>query len=68
MSDEAVLYWCDPEKNTECKKNGCALVSKRGKKAGDCTLTCKRECAVLDEEGRPVVAYVVVRGEDDGTD
>ena len=62
------FYQCDPEKNTECKKRGCALVKTRGRKAGKCKMTSDPDCAVLNEEGKPVVAYVVIRGEEDGTD
>lgn len=65
---QKTFYECDPEKNAECKKRGCALVKKRGVKAGECRATSKPECAALDEEGRPIVAFVVMRGEDDGTD
>lgn len=61
-------YRCDPEKNTECKKRGCALVKGKGRKPGPCSATDDPACAVLDEEGRPVVAFVVMRGESDGTD
>ena len=62
------FYQCDPEKNKECSRRGCALVKTRGRKAGECRATSKPECAVLNEEGRPVVAYVVMRGDDDGAD
>jgi len=61
-------YRCDPEKNKECKKRGCALVKKRGVKGGDCRATHKPECAELNEAGKPVVAFTVMRGEDNGTD
>ena len=62
------FYRCDPEKNTECRKTGCALIRKRGKKPGECSATKKAECAALSEDGRPVVAYVLMRGDDNGTD
>ena len=65
---QKTFYRCDPEKNKECSKRGCALVKQRGRKAGECSATSKAECAVLNEQGRPVVAYVVMRGDDDGTD
>ena len=65
---QTTYYKCDPEKNTECRKTGCALVQKRGRKSGECRATSKPECAVLNEEGRPVVAYVLVRGDENGTD
>ena len=65
---QETFYQCDPEKNTECNKRGCALIRKRGKKPGDCRATSKQECAMLNEEGRPIVAFVVMRGENDGSD
>ena len=65
---QTTFYRCDPEKNKECKKSGCALVRQRGRKAGECAVTSNPECAVLNEEGRPVVAFVMMRGESDGTD
>ena len=65
---QETFYRCDPEKNTECKKNGCALVKKRGKTAGECAATSNPDCAVLNEAGKPVVAFVVMRGDDNGTD
>lgn len=62
------FYRCDPEKNTECNKRGCALVKKRGVKAGRCEATADPACAELNEAGRPVIAFVVMRGDEDGTD
>ena len=65
---QKTFYECDPEKNKECNKRGCALMKTRGRKAGECRATSKPEYAVLNEEGRPVVAFVVMRGDDNGTD
>ena len=65
---QITYYQCDPEKNKECKKTGCALVKARGRKAGDCKATVNPKYAVLNEEKRPVIAFVVMRGDDDGTD
>ena len=66
---QRTYYVCDPEKNEECKKRGCAHAQKRGKKpAGDCRATSNPEYAALDGEGKPIVAFVLMRGEDDGTD
>ena len=65
---QKTYYQCDPEKNTECKKRGCALVRRKGKKAGECSATDNPEYAVLNEEGRPIVAFVVMRGDDNGPD
>ena len=66
---QITYYKCDPEKNTECKKNGCNKGRGKSKKAfGWCKATSNPEYAVLNEEGRPIKAFVVMRGEDDGTD
>ena len=35
---EGTLYYCDPEKNTECKKNSCAYVLTR-EEGGICDAT-----------------------------
>lgn len=45
-----VLYICDPEKNTECKKSSCKADGK-----GYCELTRKREAAKHKENGEPMV-------------
>ena len=50
------------------QEKDCALVKSRGRKAGECNVTADPECAVLNEAGRPVKAFVVMRGDDDGTD
>ena len=65
---ETTYYRCDPEKNTECRKNGCALVKKRGKRPGECAATSNPDFAELNENGRPIVAFVLMRGEENGTD
>ena len=66
---QKTFYRCDPEKNTECKKRGCAL-TKGKKKVGPfrCEATSNPDYAALNEEGRPIVAFTVMLGEDDGTD
>ena len=66
---QKTFYRCDPEKNTECRKRWCALTKGR-KKGGSfrCEATENPDYAVLNEEGRPVVAFVLMRGDDDGTD
>ena len=67
--EQTTFYVCDPEKNKECKKTGCAHVTRRGKKtAGDCRATSNPEYAALDGEGKPIVAFVLMRGEGNGTD
>ena len=52
--DGAVMYYCDPEKNTECRKTACAhcLTITEG---GVCFITMKRECARTDANGVPVI-------------
>ena len=62
------FYQCDPEKNKDCSKRGCALVKTRGRKAGECSATENPKCAVLNDAGKPIVAFTVMRGDDDGTD
>lgn len=52
--DGAVLYWCDPEKNTSCRKNGCRYVL-RPCEGGVCEATFRRSCARCDENGEPMV-------------
>ena len=65
---QKTFYKCDPEKNTECRKSRCALAKKRGRIAGECEATSNPDFAMLNEDGKPIVAYVLMRGEDNGTD
>lgn len=58
------LYVCDPKKHQDCKRwRWC-----NEGKYKYCHNTAKPECAKLDENGEPIVATVVVRGEGNGTD
>ena len=57
-----VLYRCDPEKNTECRKLMCF---RNGKEYGPCRMTSKPGCAVLDSNGAPIVERIK-RGDSDG--
>lgn len=50
----ATLYWCDPEKNTECQKKGCAYLLTRAD-GGICSATFRREYAREYENGEPMV-------------
>lgn len=52
--DEAILYYCDPEKNTECRKMGCAHLF-TAIEGGVCFITLKKECARLDRNGNPMI-------------
>lgn len=54
MSDEAVLYWCDPEKNTECRKMSCRHVLTLAE-GGVCEATFNPAFALLDENGKPMI-------------
>lgn len=49
-----VLYECDPELNTKCRKSSCLLVH-HGRLNG-CELTSHPEYAKKDSEGRPIVS------------
>ena len=42
------VYLCDPSKNKGCAKTSCFL------KYGECKYTIKRQCAVTNEEGKPL--------------
>ena len=48
-----VLFKCDTEKNTKCKKSCCY------KRGGRCRLTKSEEFAVKDEKtGKPIIGYM----------
>ena len=49
MDKYNVLYFCDPQKNTPCRRNGCALYG------GRCYSTSKVEYALLYANGAPRV-------------
>lgn len=50
-----VLYRCDPEKNTTCRKRGC---SENVNKHFRCRCTSNPDYAVRDEKGQPIIAYI----------
>ena len=50
----AILYICDPEKNPECDRIGCAYFL-RASEGGVCSCTFRRECAMEDETGKPMI-------------
>lgn len=52
--DKAIMYYCDPEKNTECRKIGCAHTMTL-EEGGVCFITMQREYARTDENGDPVI-------------
>ena len=54
QTDTATLYWCDPEKNTECRKLGCRYVL-RLIEGGICEATFNPAFALRDEYGQPMV-------------
>lgn len=49
----AIMYFCDPEKNTECRKMGCAhtLTLDEG---GTCFITFNRDYAMTYDNGIPI--------------
>lgn len=51
------LYFCDPNKNTECKKTSCLYAVGKYK---ECDATSHREFAQLDENGEPKVKYATL--------
>lgn len=46
--DKKVLYKCDPEKNTECKRNFCFM------RGGGCRCTANPNAAKLDKRGNKI--------------
>ena len=54
MKENATLYWCDPEKNVDCRKLGCRYTL-RPEEGGVCEATFRRAFARLDENGKPMV-------------
>ena len=50
----ATLYWCDPEKNTECAKRICKYVLTK-EEGGVCEATFQPAFARTDENGKPMV-------------
>lgn len=44
------LYYCDPDKNVKCTKEGCHY---RPMARADCCLTTNREFAKTDADGNP---------------
>lgn len=56
-ADKFPLYFCDPNKNTECKKKGCLYTVGEYKY---CDATSRREFAQLDENGEPKIKYATL--------
>lgn len=57
MADTQKLYICDPKKNEKCSKQGCKDRDRY------CALTERPECAVKDDEGKPIL-YMELDPED----
>lgn len=56
MDEIKVLYECDPEKNTECRKIMCfTKAGGRGSKCV-CTATKNPEYAKKDQDGQPIIS------------
>ena len=49
-----IWYLCDPAKNVECRKHAC--VHNPDSKAQLCDRTSRIQYAVLDGEGKPIIA------------
>jgi hypothetical protein len=47
------LFYCDPERNTECGKEACAYLL-TPEEGGVCCVTVRREFARTDGNGEPV--------------
>ena len=57
MNDRMILYLCDPEKNTDCRKRGCVSLH-RGNKSCRCMLTNKRDAAIRTGSGKAVLVVI----------
>lgn len=67
MNGKATLYWCDPEKNTECRKTSCCYVLSQIE-GGVCCATFRRAFAQLDRNGQPMIYKKGGKKNDQGTD
>lgn len=54
MTDKAVLYVCDPEKNDQCSKTNCAFLLGKTE-GGCCDATFHREFAREYSDGTPMI-------------
>lgn len=63
--EPATLYICDPDKNPECDRIGC-VYSHQASEGWICVCRCtfRRECAMEDEHGRPMVYRRGKRGKE----
>lgn len=59
------LYKCDPDMNPNCKKTSCYKYVPEGF-TERCSLTIDQECAMLDEKGEPIVAFMIPTKDKDG--
>lgn len=57
---QIILYKCDPEKNTGCKKTHCkfnpAVIG------GECDMTLEKKFAILDDKGEPIIGFDATLG------
>ena len=52
-----ILFKCDADKNTECRKRGCY------KRGGKCRMTKNPDLAVKNEKtGQPIIGYMRFEG------
>lgn len=52
---QKILYKCDPEKNTGCKKTHCKF--NPVVIGGECDSTSEEQYAVIDDKGNPIITY-----------
>ena len=55
-----IVYACDHEKNTECKKSGCKF--NPGAAEPSCESVKQREFAKLDKDGKPIINWIKYQG------
>ena len=60
LHDCEVVYACDHEKHTQCKKSGCKFNPEAVE--NECESTPQREFAKLDKDGNPIINWINYQG------
>lgn len=56
LDEGAVLYLCDPDKNTECAMSNCIHRARKEDSWFTCDATFNPKYAQVDEDGKPIVS------------
>ena len=58
MTIDVKFYYCNPEKNTDCKKTACIITG------GECALTTNENFAMIGQDGNPIECPVAILEEE----